>query len=153
MAANIVSTSPVLTLARSAIPLLSAGTVMRNNPAKAATMPIMRQGSILVRQKTINRTGTSTAELLERKADFEGVVRFRPVVCSAYPMNRSSPTAEPAASAGREIRRIDLWKNRARKMAATVIRMVEHQRRGKLQRCLDHHKGRAPDERGLHQQQ
>src|SRR6476660_5561617 len=71
------------------------GTVSRYKPANARTTPAAVQRFRPRFQNRASSTGTSTTETPVRKADFDGVVYFRPTVCSSLPMKRKTPTSKP----------------------------------------------------------
>ena len=97
-------------------------------------------------QNTASNTGTSTTETPVRKADFDGVVYFRPLVCSSLPMNRKMPTSiRSAASAGKTWQlTIENYRQHHRRQAHADG--VEKKRRNVSQRILDDNKIRAPDQ-------
>src|SRR6185437_7485439 len=71
------------------------GTVSRYRPVNARTTPAAVQRFRPRFQSNASKTGTSTTETPVRKADFDGVVYFKPTVCSSFPTNRKTPTRKP----------------------------------------------------------
>ena len=71
------------------------GIVIRYNPTNAQITPNKVQWLMRLRQNSARKTGTSTTETPVRNADFEGVVRRKPVVWNWYPRKRKTPTTKP----------------------------------------------------------
>ena len=98
-------------------------------------------------QNTASNTGTRTTETPVRKADFDGVVYFRPLVWSSLPMNRNIPTRHPerTAPAG-QAWQLTIENCRQHDRRKTHAYGVEEKRRNVRERILDDNKIRAPDQ-------
>ena len=97
------------------------GMVIRYNPTNAQITPNKVQWLMRLRQKSARKTGTSTTETPVRNADFDGVVRRKPVVWNWYPRKRNDPTTKPEMIARRVMPCNFLRKITKNAIAARVI--------------------------------